>query len=109
METIKCNSCSANVVPRLLHYGGGLFTYLKTQHMCAICGVVMYETGGGIRRWVKVFAFLLLMGFANVYIRSSTTGITNVILTGLLALLFIYLLIARPLMSFIKGYKSGVK
>lgn len=69
----------------------------------------MYQTGGEIRRWVKVFAFLLLMGLANVYIRSSTTGITNVILTGLLALLFIYLLILRPLMSFIKGYRSGVK
>lgn len=47
---VTCQGCGRSVVPRLWHYGGGKFTYLTTQHMCPFCGVVMYETGGGVRR-----------------------------------------------------------
>lgn len=49
-ERIACTACGRRIVPRLWHYGGGSFTYVKTQHMCPFCGVVLYETGGGVRR-----------------------------------------------------------
>lgn len=49
-EGVVCASCQREAVPRLWHYGGGKFTYMTTQHMCPYCGVVMYETGGGVRR-----------------------------------------------------------
>lgn len=49
-EGIVCPDCRREVVPRLWHYGGGTVTYMTTQHMCPFCGVVMYETGGGIRK-----------------------------------------------------------
>ena len=48
-EGVACPGCQREVVPRLWHYGGGTFTYMTTQHMCPYCGVVMYETGGGVR------------------------------------------------------------
>jgi hypothetical protein len=49
-DGVVCPSCQREVVPRLWHYGGRTFTYMTTQHMCPYCGVVMYETGGGIHR-----------------------------------------------------------
>lgn len=47
------------MVPRLWHYGGGALTYTKVQHLCAFCGVVMYETGGGVR-WGCLMPLILL-------------------------------------------------
>lgn len=58
-DRIACSSCGRRIVPRLWHYGGGRFTYMKTQHLCPFCGTVLYETGGGVRRGVWL---LLLLG-----------------------------------------------
>ncbi|MBV9925641.1 MAG: hypothetical protein JOZ96_11540 [Acidobacteria bacterium] len=50
---------------------------MKTQHLCPFCGVVMYETGGGVRRgcwmllavigllFVAQLAFILFFRFAR--------------------------------------------
>lgn len=64
-ERIACTACGRRIVPRLWHYGGGSFTYMRTQHLCPFCGVVLYETGGGVRRGcllaLAAFALLFFM------------------------------------------------
>lgn len=76
-EHIACTACGRRIVPRLWHYGGGSLTYMKTQHLCPFCGVVLYETGGGIRRGcllalavfgllcVTLAAFIILIQLAH--------------------------------------------
>jgi len=49
-EYIECPNCQRAVIPRLWLTGGDYVTYMTTQHLCPFCGVVMYETGGGIKR-----------------------------------------------------------
>jgi hypothetical protein len=49
-DGVVCPGCQREVMPRLWHYDCGSLTYMKTQHLCPFCGVVMYETGGGVRR-----------------------------------------------------------
>ena len=69
MDAITCNSCNRSVVPRLWHYqlwtdrllANRFFNveYMKTQHICPLCGVTMFETGGGLTLPGKiVFGFL---------------------------------------------------
>lgn len=60
---VTCRGCGRPVVPRLWHYGGGRLTYMTTQHLCPFCGVVMYETGGGVRRgcWMLLAIIGLLL------------------------------------------------
>lgn len=62
-ERIQCPKCARQVVPRLWHYGGGRLMYMPTQHLCPFCGVVMYETGGGVRRgcWMLLAIIGLLL------------------------------------------------
>jgi hypothetical protein len=50
VDTIECQYCHKNGTPHLWHYQPfptGM-RYLKAQHICRLCGGVMYETGGGI-------------------------------------------------------------
>ena len=75
---VTCQGCGRPVVPRLWHYGGGRLTYMTTQHLCPFCGVVMYETGGGVRRgcwmllaiigllFVAQLAIILFFRFARI-------------------------------------------
>lgn len=67
---LACPRCGREVVPRLWHYGGGRLTYMKIQHLCPFCGVVMYETGGGVRRgcWVLLAIFGLLFAAQLAFI-----------------------------------------
>lgn len=61
MSNVKCKKCDKSSVPRLWHYGGSVFTYMKTQHICPFCGVCMYESGGGISGMGKVILLLLFL------------------------------------------------
>lgn len=49
MDTIQCRHCQRHSVPHLWHYRPffAAFRYMKIQHICRFCGVVMYESGGG--------------------------------------------------------------
>jgi hypothetical protein len=72
-EHIECPSCKRAVVPRLWFNGGDFMSYMKTQHICPFCGIVMYETGGGYKRVpviativafpLIIFALILLMQY----------------------------------------------
>jgi hypothetical protein len=56
-----------------------MLAYNLVQHICPFCGVVMYETGGGMRRgcWVLLIifgllfvaqlAFILFFQFARIF------------------------------------------
>jgi ribosomal protein S27E len=61
-EGIRCPECSRTVVPRLLFRGErNPIAYRKAQHICSYCGVVMYETGGGVN-WAAVVILLVVFG-----------------------------------------------
>lgn len=59
-DLIKCQNCGRSVVPRLWLTGGDFLTYMTTQHLCAYCGVVMYETGGGYKRIPLIFILVVI-------------------------------------------------
>lgn len=62
-EPIQCPHCGRAVVPRLWLTGGDFLTYMRTQHLCPYCGVVMYETGGTYKRGpLVVTAVALCLG-----------------------------------------------
>ena len=82
MDTMTCNRCNRKVVPRLWHYrlwtdrllANRFFNveYMKTQHICPLCGVIMFETGGGMTLPAKiVFGFV---GFCFISITLITIG-----------------------------------
>ncbi len=61
------------MVPRLWHYGGGLLTHLRTQHLCPFCGSVLYETGGGIKPGCLVLLLSPLLLTALALLMSIST------------------------------------
>ncbi len=82
MDSIRCSGCSRDVVPRLWHYSplfGGYIRYMITQHICPLCGVVMYETGGQLYPLVKYIFWLLAIYayFALVGVLLSSVGSGN--------------------------------
>jgi hypothetical protein len=61
-EGILCPRCQRSVVPRLLFKGGrNPIAYRKAEHVCPYCGVIMYETGGGVNVWA-VLILLAIFG-----------------------------------------------
>jgi ribosomal protein S27E len=61
-EGVTCPECGRTVVPRLLLKGQrNPVAYRKTEHLCPYCGVVMYETGGGVNVWA-VLTLLIVFG-----------------------------------------------
>ncbi len=64
--TVTC-ACGAKVIPRLWHVYGNLFSNTLTQHICPICGMVMYETGGGFRAYVPICSALAFLMFGLGY------------------------------------------
>ena len=58
-NNIECPRCGHRVMPRLWHYSGGSLSHMKVQHLCPFCGVVMYETGGGMR-WSCLLPLILI-------------------------------------------------
>lgn len=103
---ISCKSCGANVVPRLWSYGGGLLSYSTTQHICSICGAVMYETGGEMKGKGKFLLWLIFIIAVGVSLPKSFQE--NFISLGLI-LLFGYFLLVRPIIIFIQGFLDGYR
>lgn len=61
-EGVQCPECRRAVVPRLWFTGErNPIAYRKAQHICPYCGVVMYQTGGGVN-WPAVAILLVVFG-----------------------------------------------
>lgn len=61
-EGVQCPECRRAVVPRLWFTGErNPIANRKVQHICPYCGVVMYETGGGVNMMAVT---ILLIVFA---------------------------------------------
>ena len=60
MDTVVCPHCSRNVVPRLWHEHSN-HRDRATQHICPLCGLVMYVTGGKLSLGSKLV--LTVVGF----------------------------------------------
>lgn len=58
---VQCNACKNDVTPRLWHHNASSIIFKrKNEHICPICGVTMYTSGGGITVLVWILAILLL-------------------------------------------------
>jgi len=69
--TVKCGGCHSKVTPRLWHYRSSIpFRYMKTQHLCPICGRCLSVTGGEMHWsghvWLTVM-FLVTASLANAF------------------------------------------
>ena len=80
VSKVTCKGCSKTVVPRLWHEDmNSIIFYRKNQHICPICGITMYETGGGLTPigyiaslflgWVTFF--ILIKDMLNISPNSS--------------------------------------
>ena len=78
MDLVTCKSCNSKVSPRLWHYKL-MFRNITTQHLYNICGVVMYESGGGFTLKSKViggfFVIFLILPLAPVAIGRLIKGL----------------------------------
>jgi len=97
MDTIQCQHCQANGIPRLWHYRPilGGYRYMKTQHICHICGSVMYETGGEISPWGTFMLFVVV---------GVSLGIIDIVNKGAWWLKILDPVVSLSLIGFI-GYK----
>ena len=96
MDKIQCPHCKANGIPHLWHYqpSMALFRFAKTQHICRLCGQVMYETGGQM----NVLGYLALFMGSGVVLQILNLGwrnewwwqILSNVLSGLLLAFFGY-------------------
>lgn len=70
-EGVECPSCRRAVVPRLWLTGErNPVAYRKAQHLCPYCGVIMYETGGGVN-WAAVTILLIVFGACALVILAA--------------------------------------
>lgn len=85
MNTVPCPSCGESCKPRLWHYtpAFGAVRYMKTQHICTLCGIAMYETGGQINVFGK-FAGAFFLGLAGCVALSVSGVAAGGVLIGLL-------------------------
>lgn len=89
--TVACE-CGAEVTPGLLHYEGGFLRHRLTEHICPVCGVVMYTTGGGFREFVKpLFSRLVpALLFLYAYFCAKTGNWGNALVLGGIASIIVY-------------------
>lgn len=70
MHYLECPHCQAKGIPNLWHYSPflGQLRYARTQHICRICGGVMYETGGSITLfgWFVILFFIAFAGLLSL-------------------------------------------
>lgn len=90
--TVTCE-CDAEVNPGLLHYDGGFLRHRLTEHICPVCGVVMYTTGGGFRPFVRpLFSTLipaLLFLYAYFCVKTGNWG-NGLVLGGVASIVVYY-------------------
>jgi hypothetical protein len=83
VDTVECQSCHRSGVPRLWHFSPflGELRYMRTQHICPLCGSVMYESGGGIRPigWLFLLFFGGLSGYIFLAINFPDANFSNFI------------------------------
>ena len=90
--TVDCE-CGAKVTPSLLHHDGGFLRHRLTEHICPVCGVVMYTTGGDFHLSVRPLASRLVPAglFLYAYFCAKTGNWGNgLILAGIASAIVYY-------------------
>ena len=90
--TVDCE-CGAKVTPSLLHYDGGFLRHRLTEHICPVCGAVMYTTGGDFYQSVRAMASRLVPAglFLYAYFCAKTGNWGNgLILAGIASVIVYY-------------------
>ena len=74
---VECKHCGKTVVPRLWHDNMDSIMYRRqNQHICPICGVTMYVTGGGYTV-LGIIVFHVLAAFIIWF--GATVGIQELL------------------------------
>lgn len=83
--TVTCE-CGAEVTPSLAHREGDFLNHRLTEHICPVCGTVMYTTGGGLRPFVKPLFSILIPAllFVYAYFCAKTGYWWNAVLLGVI-------------------------
>lgn len=70
-EGVRCPACGRSVVPRLwLKNERSVVMYRTSQHLCPYCGVVMYESGGGVN-WPVVMFLLAVFAVCGLFLLAA--------------------------------------
>lgn len=77
-ERVDCKNCGKKSTPRLWHIKGGFFRRKRIQHICPYCGVVMYQTGGGVGFGLIGLGALLLLAVFSASNQSEKKSDINV-------------------------------
>lgn len=78
---VECKNCKNTVHPRLWHENMNSVIYHRSnQHICPICGITMYTTGGGLTLIGSLIAHVfvaLAVWFAFTVLTQELFGLSN--------------------------------
>ena len=64
---VSCKSCNNSVTPKLWHHNTrSKIKERLNEHICPVCGVTMYQTGGGFTLLGKALFFVLVVPLAFI-------------------------------------------
>ena len=97
---VQCKNCKNHVYPRLWHENmNSLIYHRSNQHICPICGITMYTTGGGLTfiGSLIIYSFIALCIWFGVTalvqnlfsLSNSTSAKVGFFITGIIAALYI--------------------
>jgi predicted RNA-binding Zn-ribbon protein involved in translation (DUF1610 family) len=66
-EGVKCPNCNRAVIPRLWFNDKTLITFRTVQHICPVCGSIMYKTGGGVN-WIATIILLVTFSLCALFL-----------------------------------------
>lgn len=68
-DKVKCENCGNAVVPRLwMTDTKSMIVHRKNEHICPICGVTMYVSGGGHTSLGKLLFLIVFVPLAFLFI-----------------------------------------
>lgn len=117
-STVKCSNCGSHVIPKLWHDlpESELISNKATQHICPICGVQMYKTGGGTTIIGKIIIAMIAMAIlaiamvilANINAPTWVVTLAMGVFVAFVGFSFFRILLS-PVIALIKGFIAGYR
>ena len=110
-STVKCSNCGSHVIPKLWHDlpESELISNKATQHICPICGVQMYKTGGGTTIIGKIIIAMIAMAIlANINAPAWVVTLAMGVFVAFVGFSFFRILLS-PVIALIKGFIAGYR
>ena len=97
---VRCKNCENVVIPRIWHRNiDSRIYHRQNQHICPICGVTMYVTGGGLtvlgntflHSAAAFFIWLLITSGIREFLKLSHSASSNLALAVLFLISTLYI------------------